>query len=122
MVNEIKIEATGKDILTLAIGIVLKEHTNINSFKIMCGNLYFTQITKGDTSKGYTELPIKMNTQLLTDFIWQWLEENPPIYKEPNTDGSVGKGFSLFSTNMSIWDSNEYPKLKIEPIWMIYGK
>ncbi len=68
------------------------------------------------------KLPYKYNVQQTINFVWGWLEVNPPTGKQPDHDGDNGKGFRLFNESWGHADGTWQAFASIEPIWAMYGK
>jgi hypothetical protein len=63
-----------------------------------------------------------MGVEQAIEFAWGWLNANEPIEHKPDTDGSTGKGFSLYHRDFNAYESDTYSLLYVRPIWMVYGK
>lgn len=56
------------------------------------------------------------------NFCWGWYNNNEPKYAQPDTDGSVVKGFRITTENTG-WQNKDYNTFVcVVPVWLIYGK
>jgi hypothetical protein len=122
MHTEIKVTAAGKEMFSLAMQISMNHFKNIEAYKIDKGHLVLSWCFDEKFPNGYSKLPYKMNVGQAIDFVWGWLLANEPMEREPDTDGSTGKGFRLYHRDFNAYESDTYSLLHVRPIWMVYGK
>lgn len=67
-------------------------------------------------------LPYAMTEKQAVDFFWGWLESVDPVAEEPDTDGSVEKGFRITTDGTSFMHKNWATFISISPVWLVYGK
>lgn len=66
--------------------------------------------------------PYQMNNDQVTVFLSGWLKTVKPIEAEPDIDGDVGLGFSVFCESWGHVDSKWQAFVAIQPVWALYGK
>ena len=65
--------------------------------------------------------PFRIKSEVIAQFVWNWIEETRPQAEQPDTDGSVKKAFEFVTENMDNLD--EYNAIiKISVCWQVIGK
>lgn len=82
---------------------------------------------RGTKKECANSFPYDMTLEQAAEFAWGWLQNTQPNCKEPDTDGSVAKGWSLVSSDLCYKPKDsycyeDYCFIKITPIWIVYGK
>lgn len=93
-----------------------KIHTNEHGKQTMY--LYWC---KDEGAKDANWFPYKMNAEEIADFVWGWLKR-AEYGEEPDTDGSVGKGFHFKSKMWCLVENETYVCAIVTPMWFVYGK
>lgn len=76
-------------------------------------------IKKEDGDK--TTLPFKLDADGASDFARRWLEE-ADYGREPDHDGSNGKGWRIYNEGWGHVDNDHYGVIAVTPVWAMYGK
>lgn len=79
--------------------------------------------TKDDklTVNGPVALPFKLDAAGAADFANRWLNEQD-FGREPDMDGSVKKGWRLFTGAWGHVCGDQYSVFAVAPAWAMYGK
>ena len=112
VVQKLVIEADTKTALLAACQIAFTEHSSgAESYEVRDGALHlFWADAEG------AKLPFKLKTpEALYEFVSGWLAEAEPTDEQPDTDGTVKKGFRAEH-------DYGYLLLRIKPTWIVYGK
>ena len=72
-------------------------------------------------SPNATALPYPMTQKQAADFALGWLE-HADYGREPDHDGSNGKGWRLYCEDWGFVDGDHYAFAAIQPVWAMYGK
>lgn len=130
MNNNVSITYISKHVFDLAIMLALtseyepEKKETIIGYAIHNNMLFLYTHEPSDKLTGYSSFPYKLNVGLITAFAWGWLEQSKPTQGQPDTDGSVEKGFTI-TTEGCDWrgGSKFYGSIiSIYPSWIIYGK
>ena len=65
--------------------------------------------------------PFGIKSDVMAQFVWNWIEETRPNDKVPHTDGSVKKAFEFVTRNLDVLDEY-YAIIKISVRWQVIGK
>lgn len=77
--------------------------------------LYWTESPKA------TRLPYPMTIAQAAEFVLGWLD-NVDRGREPDHDGSNGKGWALYNEDWGHVDDEWEAFAAVEPVWALYGK
>jgi hypothetical protein len=66
-------------------------------------------------------LPYPMDAAATSAFVWGWLE-TVPRGREPDHDGSNGKGWRVYNEAWGHVGDNHYAIIAVQPAWAMYGK
>lgn len=117
VVQQFMLEADTFTSLKAACAIMLTDHTKVVAYAIDPGTTKLTLLWhKEETEDAAVLMPFELATSDdVADFIWKWLQRSAAYPRQPNTDGSVKKGFR-------ITHAFSYVVLHVEPVWIVYGK
>jgi hypothetical protein len=77
--------------------------------------------TDTDSAHALVQFPFKMDAKGAADFAERWLAEQE-YGREPDHDGSNGKGWRIYNDQWSRVDGYTYSICAVQPCWMMYGK
>lgn len=119
MNNELDIRLTGNSNLISAMQLTANIFKKVEAYKVEKNTMILYWNAKG---KDIQKLPYPMTPEQAAQFVWGWLENANPDGHEPDTDGSVGKGWELKSRSWTLWEDETYSYITIKPVWFVYGK
>ena len=119
MNTTIQLAMTGFDNLKIAMQLTGQIFQRVKAYKVEKNTMI---LYWHDNGKDIQKLPYPMTPDQAAQFVWGWLENTPPDYPKPNTDGSTGKAWELYARSWSVWKNETYAYITIRPIWFIYGK
>lgn len=117
---EIKIVDEGLDNLTLAFQIAFCKYSKgAEGYSVGKNELVFYWTNpKVET---FTKLPFKMDYKKAAQFAFDWLEQ-VDYPKEPNHDGSNGKGWVVYRDYCGHVNGHWSAIVAVKPNWAMYGK
>lgn len=119
MNTTIQLAMTGFDNLKIAMQLTGQIFQRVKAYKVEKNTMI---LYWHDNGKDIQKLPYPMTPDQAAQFVWGWLENTPPDYPKPNTDGSTGKAWELYARSWSAWENEPYAYITIRPIWLIYEK
>ena len=115
--RKIDLHLEGKEDFELAMKLAM-DVTMTEGYRIDKGMLI---LYKADSDRAI-KLPYKMGVHETINFVWGWLQQNPPQEKEPDHDGHNGRGFRIFNESWGQVGGEWQAFIAIKPIWAMYGK
>lgn len=88
MNTTIQLAMTGFDNLKIAMQLTGQIFPRVKAYKVEKNTMI---LYWHDNGKDIQKLPYPMTPDQAAQFVWGWLENTPPDYPKPNTDGSTGK-------------------------------
>lgn len=119
MDTTIQLAMTGANNLKTALQLCGQIFSKVVAYKVEKNTMILYWSDKG---KDIQKLPYPMTPDQAAQFVWGWLENTPPDYPEPDTDGSTGKAWELYARGWSVWENETYAYITIKLIWFVYGK
>lgn len=115
----IDITSEGKDAFHMALSLFDPPGKKVVGYKATAKRLTFFWMES--SSAGYTKLLYPLTIPQAADFALGWLA-TVDYGREPDHDGSNGKGWRLFNDTWGRIDGDSYAFAAIEPAWAMYGK
>lgn len=123
----IKVTGTSKECFKSIMSLIGKYgyYHKVEGYKVEDNNLLFYWYK--DTKECACQFPYDLTLEQAAEFAWGWIQNTQPGCEEPNTDGSVEKGWSLVSSDLCYTPKGShchenYCFVKITPTWIVYGK
>ena len=88
MNTTIQLAMTGFDNLKIAMQLTGQIFQRVKAYKVEKNTMI---LYWHDNGKDIQKLPYPMTPDQAAQYVWGWLENTPPDYPKPNTDGSTGK-------------------------------
>lgn len=118
----IDVTSEGNDSLRLVMMLAFRRNTKATHYAVTekHGLLLFW-MNPGQTSLEVKSLPFKLDAEGAADFAQRWLAE-ADYGKEPDHDGSNGRGWRISTDNWGRGGGYDYGIVAIQPAWAMYGK
>lgn len=115
--RHIDVSLAGKADFELAMKLAVSNHKTIG-YRIAENTmiLYWTMSDKA------APLPYEMGAEETINFVWGWLQKNPPSGRQPDHDGDNEKGFRIYNESWGHVAGEYQAFVAIAPIWAMYGK
>lgn len=137
--KEFEIKYIGREPFDIAIQMAfsseydLKNPITINGYKIVDNIMYLSTHSKNED---IIKFPYPFNMKQVSDFIYGWLDATEPKEEEPDTDGSIKKGWTVGNHYVPEFNTTSYYENPInkefiddwgllfcvKPVWIEYGK
>lgn len=118
---ELTVQSEGRKQFDLAMQIAFRDHAKAVGYRISKEKgliLYWSKTSVTDL----IPFAYDMNCQQATEFVWGWIESNPPKGERPDHDGDNEKGFIVYTDSWGHVDGQWQAFVGIGVIWAMYGK
>lgn len=118
IIEELNVRADTLAALTMAIGIVMTEHSSIVGWQERDGGLIL--FWGGDKVPNKFLTPLKTHEEV-ANALWGWLKLQKYPDCDDEGDGSNHKGFRL-TLNCDSYLNGAYSAFNVKPTWICYSK
>lgn len=115
IIQRFSLEADRFEPLAHAMSILLINHSSVERWRTIEGKLV---LYWGDDADATALLTPLKDAHDIADLIDNWLKNSAQYGREPQTDGSLRKGYHI-TTSQAAWS---YRFCMIAPKWIVYGK